>query len=102
MRCFNITVEKPVTEVPVIQYRIVHHVPGRVRVKVPSIKGLSRGILSKLANVPVPRGILKIFPNSLTGSLSITYDPAHINIEKYLQDMAASEEIENVLKRRPL
>ena len=81
----------------VIQYRIVHHVPGRIRVEVPSIKGLSLRVLERLATISVPRGIEDIRPNPLTGSLLITYDPGQINIVAYLRDMASSDEIKNVL-----
>lgn len=84
---------------PVIQYRIVHHVPGRIRVEVPSIKGLSMRILEKLANVPVPNGIENLHPNPLTGSLLIMYDPAQINIVTFLRDMASSDQIKTMLCR---
>ncbi len=80
-----------------IQYRIVHHVPGRIRVEVPSIKGLSIKVLERLANISIPRGIEDIRPNPLTGSLLITYDPGQINIVAYLRDMALSDEIKSVL-----
>jgi len=83
-------------ESPVIQYRIVHHVPGRIRIEVPSMKGLSLRVLERLANISVPRGIEDIRPNPLTGSLLITYDPGQINIITYLRDMASSDEIRNV------
>jgi hypothetical protein len=84
-------------ESSVIRYRIVHHVPGRIRVEVPSIKGLSLRVLERLATISVPRGIEDIRPNPLTGSLVITYDPGQINIVTYLRDMASSDEIKNVL-----
>ena len=98
MTCLTITMEKASPkESLVIQYRIVHHVPGRIRVEVPSVKGLSLRVLERLATISVPKGIEDIRPNPLTGSLLITYDPVQINILTYLRDMAASDEIKKVL-----
>ena len=80
-----------------IQYRIVHHVPGRIRIEVPSMKGLSIKVLERLSNMPIPCGIKDIRPNPLTGSLLIKYDPGRINIVTYLQAMASSGEIHDTL-----
>lgn len=80
-----------------IQYRIVHHVPGRIRIEVPSIKGLPIKVLKRFLNMPIPCGIKDIRPNPITGSLLITYDPGRINIVTYLQAMASSDEINNVI-----
>jgi len=80
-----------------IQYRIVHHVPGRIRIEVPSIKGVPLKELKKLSALPVPVGIEGIRPNPLTGSLLIKYNPDEINIVTYLNDMAVSRAIEEKL-----
>ncbi len=82
-----------------IKYRIVHHVPGRIRIEVPSIKGISTKVLEKLVNISIPPGIENISPNPLTGSLLIKYDPGQINIVAYLQDMASSDEIKHMLRK---
>lgn len=82
-----------------MQYKILHHVPGRIRIEVPSIKGLSLKALKRLSGIPIPCGIEDIRPNPLTGSLLITYDPGRINIVSYLRDMASSDVINNVLDK---
>ncbi len=82
-----------------IQYRIVHHVPGRIRLEVPSIKGLSLSVLKGLSGIPVPCGIEDIRPNPLTGSLLIKYDPGQIDIDAYLRDMASSVTIESIFNK---
>ena len=82
-----------------MQYKILHHVPGRIRIEVPSIKGLSLKALKRLSDIPVPCGIEDIRPNPLTGSLLIKYDPGRINIVSYLRDMASRDVINNVLDK---
>ncbi len=76
-----------------IDYKVVHHVPGRIRVQVPIIKKLSVGTLKKLAEMPIPEGIKDVRANPVTGSLVITYDPDHFDIEKYLKKMMEDSEI---------
>jgi len=83
-----------------IQYRIVHHVPGRIRIEVPSIKGLHLKNLARLSAIPFPSGIEGVRPNPLTGSLLIKYDPEQINIVTYLQEMAVSSVLEDKLTGR--
>ncbi|HXX58010.1 MAG TPA: hypothetical protein VEI96_08435 [Thermodesulfovibrionales bacterium] len=80
-----------------IQYRIVHHIPGRIRIEIPSIKGVSLKKLKDLAAIPVPSGIEGMRPNPLTGSLLIEYNPKEINIVKYLNEMAVSRVLEDKL-----
>ena len=80
-----------------IHYRIVHHVPGRIRIEVPSIKGLHLKKLARLSAIPFPSGIEGVRPNPVTGSLLIKYDPEQINILTYLQEIALSSVLENKL-----
>jgi hypothetical protein len=80
-----------------ISYRIIHHVPGRIRIEVPLIKNLSiSGLLQmskQLSTIPIPEGIKDIRPNPLSGSIVITYKPEKINIVEYLKDIASSVEL---------
>ncbi len=76
-----------------INYKVVHHVPGRIRVQVPIIKKLSVATLKKLAGIPIPAGIKDVRANPVTGSLVITYDPDHVDIEKCLKMMLSDSEI---------
>ena len=75
-----------------IQYTIVHHVPGRIRIEVPSMKGLSRRELVRLSELSVPPGILGLRANPILGTLVITYDPAQIDIVAYLEEIASRSE----------
>jgi copper chaperone CopZ len=54
----------------------VHDIPGRLRVKIPSVKGQTakaRAIQSLLRNI---EGIESIRVNTVTGSVVVKYDPA--------------------------
>jgi hypothetical protein len=82
---------------PMIKYRIIYHIPGRIRIEVPLIKGPSMKVLEGLASIPVPQGIRAIRPNPFTGTLLITYDPGEINIAAYLEDIASNDEIRNAI-----
>lgn len=82
-----------------IDYSIVHHVPGRIRIGVPLIKGLSVAVLKQLSSVPIPAGIRDIHPNPVTGSLTIKYDPGNIDILEYLKKMASNMEIQNIIRK---
>jgi hypothetical protein len=56
--------------------KIVHALPGRVRLKLPQIKGnpeLARNAQKKLAGVP---GIMQVKANPVTGSVLVLYDLA--------------------------
>jgi len=80
-----------------IQYRIAHHVPGRIRIEVPLLKGLTFKALESLSRLNIPCGIEGIRPNPLTGSLVIKYNPARIDIMAYLQEIAADRTLQEVL-----
>ncbi len=71
-----------------ITYRIKHHVPGRIKITVPFIKGLSVETLRQFAHITIPEGIDNIRPNPITGSVVITYDPESIDIIKYIEEIA--------------
>ncbi len=78
-------------------YRIKHHVPGRIKIEVPFIKGLSISALKELPPIPIPAGIKDVRPNPLTGSVVITYEPKNIDIVKYLEDIAFHLTTQNLM-----
>lgn len=80
-----------------ISYRIVHHVPGRIRIHVPAVKGRSIPTLMKLATVPLPGGIQDIRPNPWTGNIVIEYAPGQIDILSCIQEFAARKEVVAIL-----
>ncbi|MHC1728214.1 MAG: HMA2 domain-containing protein [Syntrophobacteraceae bacterium] len=57
----------------------LHHVPGRIRVRIPSIKydyAQAEGLQEKLESLT---GVTTVYANALTGSVLVNYDPAKIN-----------------------
>lgn len=78
------------------EYHIVHHVHGRIRVKVPWMKRLTLSQLAELSAIPLDRGILDIRPNWLAGTLVIYYNPKEINIMEHLKTLASSPKIESI------
>jgi hypothetical protein len=81
-----------------INYEILHHVPGRIRIAVPLLKKLSFSALAKLASIPLADGILTIEPNYLSFNLVIRYDPRKIDILAYMRTLASDPEIEKIVK----
>ncbi len=81
-----------------ITYKIIHHIPGRIRIEVPAIKNLSMSgllqISKQLSTISIPEGIKDIRPNPLSGSVVITYEHGKIDIIKYIKDMSSSIEIQ--------
>jgi hypothetical protein len=84
-----------------ISYRIIHHIPGRIRIEVPAIKNLSMsGLLQmskQFSSIFIPEGIDDIRPNPFSGSIVITYRPEKINIIEYLKDITSSREMQKLM-----
>ncbi len=78
-----------------IGYRIIHHIPGRIRLEIPSLKGLSMKDMKRLSVISVPSGIKDIRINPL--SYNLVYDPENIDIMKYLEEMASDKEIQTII-----
>jgi len=76
-----------------IEYKVVHHVPGRIRLHVPIIRKLPVSTLKKLSTLPVPEGVKDVSANPITGSLVIIYDPQHVDIMKYVKAMITDEQV---------
>ena len=81
-----------------VHYKILHHVPGRIRIAVPLLKKLPFSTLTELTSIPLADGILAVEPNFLSLNLVIKYDPKKINILDYLRTMASHPEIEEAIK----
>ena len=62
----------------------IHNVPGRLRVKIPSIKHLNHEARKVESLFEFGQGIEKAQANSLTGSLTITYDPERLSADQLL------------------
>ncbi len=83
-----------------IEYSIRHHVPGRIRIFVPLLRGLSIEKLEKLvaAITPTPPGIEDVSANPITGSLVIKYDRCKIDILSYIKTIASNEKLLAVIE----
>lgn len=55
---------------------ILHHVPGRLRVRVGALKGDRPGLDALAAAMRARHGVTGAEPNPVTGSLLLIYDPA--------------------------
>jgi hypothetical protein len=64
---------------------IVHHVPGRLRLKVPEAKGNADFLEDVKAALGPIQGIREIEVNSVTGSVLVHYDPE--NFEGFHEDV---------------
>lgn len=84
-----------------ITYKIIHHIPGRIRIEVPAIKNLSISELLQMSkqfsSAFAPEGIDDIRPNPFSGSIVITYKPEKVNIVEYLKDIASSREMQKLV-----
>lgn len=63
-------------EVEMVQAEVVHHIAGRMRVRVPAAKSapeLSQEIQRSVETIP---GVLGVRPNAALGTFVIQYDPA--------------------------
>jgi len=87
---------------PEIQYRILYHDKGYIRLEVPTIRRLSLTYLfenfRKAHPFPVPSGITNFYVSPLTGSIVITYKPDDIDILAYIDRMASSPDIREIIQ----
>jgi hypothetical protein len=75
-----------------VDYKIVHKLPGRIKIHLPLIKGVSVEKLKLLADrlfadFELPDGIKKVRPNPITGNVVIEYDPNKIDIFLFLEEL---------------
>jgi len=89
-------------DLPEIPYRILYHDKGYIRLEVPIIRRLSLTYLfenfSKAHQFPIPSGIKNFYINPLTGSIVITYKPDDIDILAYIDKMASSPDIREIVQ----
>jgi hypothetical protein len=85
-----------------IPYRILYHNKGYIRLEVPVIRRLSLTYLfknfRKAQPFPVPSGIKNFYVNPLTGSIVITYKPDDIDILAYIESMASSRDVREIVQ----
>lgn len=73
-----------------ITYDVIHHIDGRIRLKVPFIKKLL-GVknlpehIKNLSFISVPSGIKDIRANPFAGSLVIIYEPKEVDVLEFIK-----------------
>lgn len=89
-----------------IAYDIVHHIAGRIRLKVPLIRKLvfAKNIpdhIKDLSFISLPSGIKDIRANPFAGSLVITYEPEEIDVLEFIKStidsLSTNAEIQKIL-----
>lgn len=78
-----------------IAYDIVHHIAGRIRLKVPLIRKLvfAKNVpdhIKDLSFISLPSGIKDVRANPFAGSLVITYEPDEVDVMEFIQTTVAS------------
>lgn len=79
--------------------QVIHHIPGRVRIKMRSAKG-NHALMRQITESLSPQlGIRRVETNAMTGSVLIHYDP---NVyHEYETHLAAHGESENLFALKP-
>lgn len=80
-----------------VDYRVVHHIPGRIRIHVPAVRGRAVSTLMKLASITLPEGIRDVRPNPLTGNIVVEYAHDQIDILSCLQEFASRKDVVAIL-----
>ncbi len=68
----------------------VHHVPGRLRVRVPGIKGSLAEASSLEKRLRAQEGVTNVQTSPLTGSVLVHYDPATASVSTLSEMMLCS------------
>lgn len=84
-------------------YRVIHHVPGRLRLVVPGLRTAPKAELLALARelkrALIPGKVLDVSANPLTGSVTLTYDAAAVDIISWVEALLRREDVSRVLGR---
>ena len=90
-----------------IAYDIVHHIDGRIRLKVPFIRKLIgvRNLpehIKNLSFISVPSGIKDIRANPFAGSLVIIYEPEEVDVIEFIKttfdSISSNAEIQKIVR----
>ncbi len=90
-----------------IAYDIVHHIAGRIRLKVPLIRKLvlAKNIpdhIKDLSFISLPSGIKDIRANPFAGSLVIIYEPEEVDVIEFIKttfdSISSNAEIQKIVR----
>jgi hypothetical protein len=79
----------------------VHHVPGRLRIRIPEVKGNSAEASSLERRIRAQRGVKSVQTSPLTGSVLVHYDPATASVSTLSQMMLCSAATEPMSRALP-
>jgi hypothetical protein len=65
----------------------IHHVPGRLRAKIPALRGSDANAQRVKAHLGYVEGVQAIEANTLTGSVTLRYDVARIAGDALLAEL---------------
>jgi len=68
----------------------IHHIPGRLRVKIPMIQGDEKAVGKVQALLQHFEGIRSVSANTLTGSIVVNYDTSALCSEQILAALKAN------------
>jgi hypothetical protein len=74
---------------PALKVDLMHHLPGRLRLRSPALKGNSLASEEARANLAAINGVTSAAANPTTGSLLLQYDPATVAPERIIHVLAA-------------
>jgi copper chaperone CopZ len=74
----------------------LHHVPGRLRVKIPALKSNPQKS-NEINDLLDLYGVHTVRVNTMTGSTIVTYDPDRIGVERLLQVLKESGHYDGAL-----
>lgn len=82
-------------------YQVLHHVPGRVRLSVPGLRRASlvelKALAKELKRELIPGKVLDVRANPLTGSVTLTYDAAALDVIAWIEALLNREDVVRVL-----
>jgi hypothetical protein len=85
-----------------IQYKILYHTKGYIRLEIPSLRKLALPFLfttsRKKLPFPVHPGIRDFHINPLKSSLVIVYEPDTVNILDYINSMASDPAVKKIIE----
>ena len=70
--------------------QIVHHVPGRIRIRILSIKGSPEGAARVATSIKALRGVIEVAANAVTGSVVVNYDARVARLEAIMSVLQAA------------
>jgi copper chaperone CopZ len=80
--------------------QVIHHIPGRMRVKLPQMKGKSEALAKVKQSVCQMPGVTSVDTNTTTGSVLVNYDPKAF--DQFQSSLADHAETQSLFSLKPL